>query len=114
MKQSKTEEIAAAKELIDSKTVELADTDEKNAMSKSDLEDTQATLDADTEFLANLKKKCTNAEAEYTARQKVRMEEIQAISQALEILTDDDAKDLLNKFIQVSSRKSRAGASNRE
>merc|ERR1719421_2648752 len=115
MKQSKNEELAAANELIDSKTVELADTDEKNAQSKSDLADTQATLDADTEFLANLKKKCTNAEAEYTARQKVRMEEIQAISEALGILTDDEAKDLLLKFVQVSSHKARKGhMSNRE
>merc|ERR1719421_2777681 len=115
MKESKSQEIASANELIDSKTVELADTDEKLASSKSDLADTQATLDADTEFLANLKKKCTNAEAEYTARQKVRMEEISAIGEALGILTDDDAKDQLLKFVQVSSNTARkAKTSSRE
>merc|ERR1719197_842946 len=92
MKASKSDEISAATELIDSKTVELASTDEKLAASKTDLEETSATLAADTEFLANLKKKCTNADAEYQARQKVRSEEVTAISEALEIVTGDDAK----------------------
>jgi len=105
MKSSKEEEISAAKELIDSKTAELASTDEKNVASKEDLADTQATLDADTKFLANLKDKCDSAEADYNARSKVRNDEIQAVAEAMEILTGDDAKDLLLKFVQVSSRR---------
>merc|ERR1719171_2605517 len=112
MKSSKSDEIASATELIDSKTVELASTDEKLAASKNDLEETEATLAADTEFLANLKKKCTNADAEYMARQKVRSEEIQAISETLSILTDDEAKDLMLKFTQVEMRTSRKSLSN--
>lgn len=112
MKSSKTDEIAAANELMDSKKVELASTDEKLAASKNDLEETEATLAADTEFLANLKKKCTNADAEYMARQKVRSEEIQAISETLSILTDDEAKDLMLKFTQVEMRTSRKSLSN--
>merc|ERR1719161_3420797 len=117
MKSSKEEEISAASELIDSKTGELADTDEKNVASKQDLEDTQTTVDADTKFLANLKEKCDSAEADYNARSKVRNEEIQAVAEAMEILTGDDAGDLLLKFVQVSSlresrnRKYRADAS---
>merc|ERR1719440_562119 len=107
MKSSKSDEIAAANELMDSKKVELATTDEKLADSKNDLEDTEATLAADTEFLANLKKKCTNADAEYMARVKVRNEEIQAISETLEILTDDEAKDLMLKFDQVGMQRIR-------
>merc|ERR1719364_554263 len=114
MKASKEEEIKAAEELIDSKTAELASTDEKNVASKEDLADTQSTVDADTKFLANLKDKCDSAEADYTARSKVRNDEIQAVAEAMEILTGDDAKDLLLKFVQVSSlrenRKSRADA----
>merc|ERR1719316_2082434 len=114
MKSSKEEEISAAQELIDSKTVELASTDEKNVASKEDLVDTQTTVDADTKFLASLKEKCDSAEADYNARAKVRNDEIQAVAEAMEILTGDDAKDLLLKFVQVSSlrenRKSRADA----
>merc|ERR1719375_2322668 len=101
MKSSKSDEIASATELIDSKTVELASTDEKLAASKTDLEETEETLAADTEFLANLKKKCTNAESEYGQRMAVRNSEIQAISDTLGILTDDEAKDLMLKFTQV-------------
>merc|ERR1719191_461560 len=103
MTEDKKEEIGAAKELIDAKFVELAETDEKNALSKKDLEDTSEALDADTKFLEELKPKCESAESEYMARSKVRNEEIQAVSETIGILTDDDAKDMLLKFVQVSS-----------
>jgi hypothetical protein len=43
---------------------ELADTDEKNAQAKQDLEDTQNTLCADQEFLLMLKEKCSQTDAE--------------------------------------------------
>jgi len=104
MKASKEEEIAAAEELIASKKTELASTDEKNAAAKEDLEDTTATVAADTTFLANLKDKCDTATADYQARSKVRNEEIAAVAEAMEILTGDDARDLLLKFIQRSSK----------
>merc|ERR1719335_705293 len=105
MKDSKTKEITSAEELIDSKKQELAETDSKNAASKEDLEDTNASVDADTKFLAALKDKCDSATADYVARSKVRNEEIKAVAEAMEILTGDDAKDLLLKFVQVSSLK---------
>merc|ERR1719247_2340354 len=108
MTADKKAEIDAAKELIDAKFVELAETDEKNALSKKDLEDTSAALDADTKFLAELKPKCENAESEYMARSKVRNEEIQAVSETIGILTDDDAKDMLLKSVQVSATQRRA------
>merc|ERR1719321_666502 len=103
MTDDKKMEIAAAKELIDAKFVELAETDEKNAVAKRDLEDTSEALDSDTKFLADLKPKCENAESEYMARSKVRNEEIEAVSQTVGILTDDEAKDALLKFVQVAS-----------
>merc|ERR1719191_1714269 len=103
MTADKKAEIGAAKELIDAKFVELAETDEKNALSKKDLEDTSAALDADTKFLADLKPKCESAESEYMVRSKTRNQEIQAVSETIGILTDDDAKDLLLKFVQISS-----------
>merc|ERR1719359_550772 len=81
MKSSKEEEIKAAQELIDSKTGELASTDEKLVASKEDLIDTQTTVDADTKFLANLKDKCDSAEADYNARSKVRNDEIQSAAE---------------------------------
>lgn len=105
MKASKSKEISSAEELIDSKKAELAETDEKNAQSKETLEDTSETIASDTKFLANLKDKCDTALADYMARSKVRNEEIKAVAEAMEILTGDDARDLLLKFIQVKSLK---------
>ena len=105
MKSSKTTEINAAQELIDSKTAELAATDSKNAASKEDLEDTDAVIAADTKFLAALKDKCDTATSDYMARSKIRNEEIEAVAEAMEILTGDDAKDLLLKFVQISSSR---------
>jgi len=110
----KTAEISSAKELIDAKFVELAETDEKNALSKKDLEDTTAALDADTKFLEELVPKCENSQAEYDARNKVRQEEIGAVSETIGILTDDDAKDLLLKFVQISSSTKVVSKRNRD
>merc|ERR1719399_327431 len=114
LKDSKTKEITSASELIDSKKQELAETDSKNAASKEDLEDTNASVDADTKFLAALKDKCDSATADYVARSKVRNEEIKAVAEAMEILTGDDAKDLLLKFVQVSSSQRSRTSKSRE
>jgi chromosome segregation ATPase len=114
MYSDKSAEIASAKELIDAKFTELAETDEKNALSKQDLEDTTTALDADTKFLEELVPKCENSQAEYDARNKVRQQEIQAVSETIGILTDDDAKDLLLKFVQISTSTKLVSTRNRD
>merc|ERR1719199_95572 len=68
LKAAKEEEIAAGTSLADTKTQTLAMTDEKNAQSKENLEDTENTLAADTKFLANLKERCGNMDQEYAER----------------------------------------------
>merc|ERR1740127_53603 len=55
LKAAKEAEIKAGQEQLDTKTQELADTDEKNAQSKEDLKDTKHSLAADEEFLMILK-----------------------------------------------------------
>merc|ERR1719313_646605 len=106
MKTAKTEEIAAAKEQLASKTAELAAADESNAQSKEDLEDTTAQLETDREFLADVKARCATMDKEWAVRTKVRQDEMSAVGQALEILTDDDARDLMAKttFLQTSAQ----------
>merc|ERR1719364_457047 len=64
LKAAKEAEIAAGQEAVDTKTTELASTDEKLAQAKEDLDDTKATLTADEEFLMMLKEKCANMDAE--------------------------------------------------
>jgi len=94
LKAAKEFEIAAGKKQIDTKTQELATTDEKNAQAKEDLEDTKNTLSADEEFLMMLKEKCSVTDEEWEERQKTRQLEMQACSKALAVLSSDDAHDL--------------------
>jgi len=112
LKKAKTSEIAAAEDLIETKTVELAKAKEINANGKEDLADTREQLSADNEFLSNLNLKCDNAEKEYNDRVKVRNEELTAVAETIGILNDDDAKDQFNKsgfgvFLQLSSKSSK-------
>jgi len=99
VKAGKTEELAAGRSQADSKTQELANTDEKNAQASEDVVDTQATIAADTEFLENLKTQCKNVDAEYAERTSTRRTEIAAVSKALGFLSSDEAKDLFRRTL---------------
>merc|ERR1711988_2055451 len=102
LKAAKEEEIAAGQAQIDSKTQELADTDEKNAQAKEDIKDTRASLSADEEFLMMLKEKCQMTDSEWEERQKTRQLEMEACSKALAVLSSDDAHDLFTKTFNPS------------
>jgi len=106
VKAAKEHEISAATTQVENKQVELGNTDEKNAESKEDLEDTRKAVTADTAFLMDLQQRCGSMDKEFADRQKIRAEEMAAVSEALKILTDDDAHDLFAKstgFIQVTT-----------
>merc|ERR1719401_2150539 len=102
LKAAKEEEIAAGQEQIDSKTQELADTDEKNAQAKEDIQDTKKSLSADEQFLMMLKEKCSMTDGEWEERQKTRQLEMEACSKALAVLSSDDAHDLFTKTFNPS------------
>merc|ERR1711972_1027288 len=101
-KAAKEAEIAAGQEQIDTKTQELADTDEKNAQAKGDVEDTKKSLSADEQFLMMLKEKCSMTDSEWEERQKTRQLEMEAVSKALAVLSTDDAHDLFTKTFNPS------------
>jgi len=102
LKAAKEEEIAAGQAQIDAKTQELADTDEKNAQAKEDVEDTKKSLSADEQFLMMLKEKCSMTDSEWEERQKTRQLEMEAVSKALAVLSGDDAHDLFTKTFNPS------------
>merc|ERR1719375_231919 len=107
VKHGKKEEIAAGEAQIETKTNELADSDESNANSKKLLAETEATLAADTKFLAALKEQCVIFNEQYEERTKTRQLEIQAVSKAAAFLSSDEAQDLVSKtfsFVQVSNK----------
>merc|ERR1719326_1664877 len=68
LKSAKEEEIKAAGEKIFNKEAENAEAVNKNAESKEQLTATQAALQADTEFLASLKKQCAVTGEDWEAR----------------------------------------------
>merc|ERR1712226_1026970 len=102
LKAAKEAEIAAGQAQIDTKTQELADTDEKLAQAKEDIEDTRNALAADEKFLLMLKEKCQMTDKEWEERQKTRQLEMEAVSKALAILSNDDAHDLFTKTFNPS------------
>merc|ERR1719185_43244 len=105
LKASKEAEIKAGTDQKDTKTQELADTDELLAQAKQDLEDTRNSLAADQKFVVNLKETCQMTDQEFEERTKTRAEETKAVSEALAILSSDDAHDTFTStfnFIQVS------------
>merc|ERR1719393_334077 len=106
LRSAKQKEIDAATDLKNHKSEELAKAIQDDANAKEDIEDTKAALSADQQFLMELKKNCKIADEEYAARQKMRSDEIMALSEALKMLTDEDARDLFGRatsFLQINT-----------
>merc|ERR1711957_1143384 len=72
LRTAKKAEIAAGKAQIQQKGTEKADTDEKNAQAKIDLDETENSLSADEKFLRMLKEKCSLTDKDWNERQKTR------------------------------------------
>jgi len=110
LRTAKTDEIASGEKLLEEKKAELANADFDLANAKEDLEMINAQLTEDQKFLANLQETCAAADKAYEARKKDALAEIQAVSETIEILTSDEARDAMNgayKFIQMSMRTRR-------
>jgi uncharacterized protein (UPF0335 family) len=99
LKQAKQAEIDAGTTKIKSQTQSLADAEEKLADAKETIEGTRGALAADTEVLSELKLQCQQTDKDFALRQKTRSEEIAAVSEAISILSDDDAHDNFSKTI---------------
>merc|ERR1719316_175443 len=107
LREAREAEIAAAEKLSEEKEDELAQTDMDNANAKEDLERQMAELSETRKFLLNLKKTCEEAAANFALRKKTRLEEIKAVSETIEILTEDEARDAMSgtyNLVQLSSR----------
>lgn len=113
LKAAKEKELEVGKDQIDTKTQELADTDQKLANAREDLSDTKTSLAADQEFLAMLKEKCSTSDKEWELRQKTRQLEMEACSKALAMLTSDDAHALFAKTFNPSFIQTRSAQTDR-
>merc|ERR1719172_58167 len=100
--------MATGKKLIVDIDAQIAETQEKFAEEAKQLEDTQAQLAMDVEFLKNLKEKCATMDADYDKRVKDRLTEIDAVSDTIKILNSDESFEAFDKqeapvFLQTDS-----------
>jgi len=100
---SKEKEASAAKKAVEEKTVRVGELAVSVAQGKADLEDTQGSLAEDQEFKANLAASCATKSEEWDKRSKLRADEIQAISETVEMLNGDDALELFKKTLPSAS-----------
>lgn len=110
---AKTTEITTGQAALRDKKEQLANAETTLVESKNDREDTEASIAADKEFLTGLKVKCALTDKEWENRQKLRQEEIAAVSEAIDILSSDESRELFTKvynkpasFVQISRRRS--------
>merc|ERR1712085_105486 len=101
LKAAKEDEIKAGQEQIDTKTQELADTDEKNAQAKEDVADTKISLSADEEFLMMLKEKCSMTDGEWEERQKTRQLEMESTIDQLTKAIDTLKSEIAEMQVQM-------------
>merc|ERR1719238_1297302 len=99
---AKKQEIAAAGEAIESKTVRSGELAVSVTTTADDIEDTTAEMKETEAFLANLGAQCALKKKEWAERQSMRAEEVAAIGEAIKILNDDDALDLFKKTLSLS------------
>merc|ERR1719240_133255 len=108
---SKTAEIESAGKAVEAKTARSGQVAVETVQAKADLEKTEKAVAEDTEFAANLAKNCATKQKEWDERCKLRSEEIEAISDTIEMLNSDDALELFKKtlpsaassFVQTAS-----------
>merc|ERR1719439_540499 len=114
---AKAAEIASATSAIESKTKRAGEVAVEVVQTKDDLEDTEEEVAETQAFLGDLGKQCAEKKSEWAERQKMRAEEVSAISEAIKVLNDDDSLDLFKKtipsmvqtgmqFLQKSSKSS--------
>merc|ERR1719387_3132476 len=102
----KTEEIEFAGKAVESKTARSGTAAVETVQAKADLEKTEKALAEDIEFSANLAKNCATKQKEWDERCKLRAEEIEAISDTIEMLNSDDALELFKKTLPSAAAAS--------
>merc|ERR1719171_1385786 len=103
LKDAKEQEIKAAAEAIVAKEKRQGDLALSLVQNKNSLDDAQDENADSTKYLANLQEQCTTKKKERDMRNKMRNDEIAAISEAIKILNDDDALEVFKKAIPSAS-----------
>mmetsp|Transcript_19036 Transcript_19036/g.44711 ORF Transcript_19036/g.44711 Transcript_19036/m.44711 type:complete len:459 (-) Transcript_19036:564-1940(-) len=110
---AKRKEIDSAKVQIATKKEEKTAADEERLQKKQAVKDAKGSVEEDLAFARKVQKQCDAKGQEWDKRQKIRGDELQAVSKAVEILDSDDSFDLFGKtmapsFLQLASKKAPA------
>lgn len=108
MAQSLTDQIEQHLQTRNSKVTTKKQAEESSAIAKGDLADTQQTLGEDTKYLEDLQIECATKTKEFNAKQKLRGEEMDALAQAIEIISDGSVSGAAEKhlgLVQVNGKK---------
>lgn len=106
---AKRSEIDAAKVQIASKKEQKAAADEERMQLKQNIKDSKASMGEDIAFAKEVKEKCGVKAKEWEKRQKTRADETEAVTKAIQVLSDDSAHEVFGKtfsFLQMSSTSS--------
>merc|ERR1719198_2100479 len=110
---SKKSEIEAAGKAIETKSARVGTVAVEIVQNKADQEKTEKAVAEDVQFKANLKKNCATKQKEWDERQKIRAEEIKAISETIEMLNSDDALELFKKTLPAAAALIQTSATTR-
>lgn len=99
LKTAKSAEISAASEAIITKEKQAGKLALSIATNKDSLDDSNKELGDAQKYLKDLTDSCSRKAGERDMRAKMRADEISAISQAISILTSDDALDTFKKAV---------------
>merc|ERR1719326_247842 len=97
LKSSKETEIEVATESIETKTARSGELAVSVVQTKNALEDAEEEIANAGKYAEQLAAQCATKEKEWAERQKMRAQEVAAISDAIGILNDDDALDVFKK-----------------
>merc|ERR1712013_264962 len=100
---AKKKEVDALTASIEKKIKQIGELGIEIVEMQEDLSDTEKSLMADKEFLANLEKSCATKTKEWEERSKTRAEELVALADTIKVLNDDDALELFKQTLPSSS-----------
>merc|ERR1719155_51287 len=96
---AKAAEISSATSAIEAKTKRAGEVAVEVVQTQDDLEDTEKEVKETQAFIGDLATQCAEKKGDWAERQKMRAEEVSAISEAIKVLNDDDALDLFKKTL---------------
>merc|ERR1719428_2760320 len=100
MVSSLSSEIKMQTDSSNMKTAQKKKAEEDAAKAKGDLADTEASLAEDEKYLSDLKVMCEQKKDEFAIRSKLRAEELEALDEAIEIITSK-VSGVMPSFVQT-------------